>query len=139
MEQNQVALYVAIYGAILSTIAILWNIRRDIKDRSEIKVNAKIVNRFLAVGSIEYICVELSNSGKRPITVKEISYKIGKQIYVAKLSFPNDLPKELDEGQLQSVDILKDEIKDLNDVIFIIAKDVREKRYWSRKYPLKHD
>jgi hypothetical protein len=94
--QNQMALYIAIYGAILSTIAILWNIRRDIQDRAEIKVNAKLVKRWL-IGDLneQYICVELSNNGKRPITVKEISYKVGTQTHVAKLSHSNDLPKEL--------------------------------------------
>jgi len=136
MEQAQVALYIAIYGAVLATITFLWNIRLHLKDQAEIKVNVKVVDRYNGLITIQYICVELSNSGKRPITVKEISYKVGKQTHVARLSMQNDLPKELGEGQLHSVDILKDDIKDLNEIEFITAKDVRERQYRSRKYPL---
>jgi hypothetical protein len=139
MEQNQTALYIAIYGAILSTIAILWNIKRDIQDRAEIKVNAKLVKRWLGEDAYaQYVCVELSNSGKRPITVKEISYRVDKQIRVANLRPSNGLPKELGEGQLYSVDIDED-IKNLNKIELVIAKDAREKQYRSRKYPLKQD
>jgi hypothetical protein len=136
MEQSQINFF-AIYGAILSTIAILWNIRRDMQDRAEIKVSAKVVNRFVAISGVDYICVELSNVGKRPITIKEISYKIDKQIYAAKLSLQTDLPKELGEGQLHTVDIMKDNIENVNKIEFILAKDAREKTYWSRKYPLR--
>jgi hypothetical protein len=134
------ALYIAIYGAILSTIAILWNIRRDIQDQAEIKVSANFVKRWLIGDAYaEYICVELSNSGRRPITVKEISYKIGSQTYIAKLSVYDGLPKELGEGQLYSIDISKDEIKNLDEVEYVITKDAREKQYQSRKYPLKNN
>jgi hypothetical protein len=122
--QNQMALYIAIYGAILSTLAILWNIWRDTQDRAVIKVDAKLREQWLFTGvSTKYICVELSNSGKRPITVKEISYRIGEQIYVAELSLRDSLPQELGEGQAHSVDILKEKIKDLNAIEFVIAKD----------------
>ena len=137
MEQGQAALYLAIYGAVLSTIVMIWNIKRDIKDRADIKVNVNLVERGLMDVKVPYICVELSNTGKRPITVIEIHYRIEKNMFPAELSKSQDLPKELGEGQFYSTDIMKENIKDLSKVEFFIAKDARGKRYWSNKYPLK--
>lgn len=138
MEQSTIALYLAIYGAVLSTIVMIWNIRRDVNDRAEIKVNAKPVKRwFMDDAYAEYISVELANTGKRPISILEIYYKIGKEIILAQLSKSQDLPKELGEGQFFSTDIMKEDIVDLGKVEFFIAKDSRGITYKSKRYPLK--
>ncbi len=138
MEQNKIALILAIYGAILSTIAILWNIRRDLKDRAEIRVHVKLVSRQgPTISFVEYICVELSNTGKRPVTIIEIRYQIEKQIYLAKPSQLHSLPKELGEGQFFGVDIMKDKIENPDMVESFIVKDARGIEYSSKKYPLK--
>ena len=138
MEQEKITLYLAMYGSILSTIAIIWNIVRDIRDRPDIKVDAKLVERpGVMFDPIGYICVELSNIGKRPITIVQIQYEIGKQIHIANLRQKEDLPKELGEGQFHQVDISKEDISNIETLKFFTAKDARGILYKSKKYPLR--
>jgi hypothetical protein len=132
--QEKITFWLAIWGAILSTIAIVWNILRDLKDRADIQVKVKKSDRLEAFSQIPYVDVELSNIGKRPITVTEVYYKISDQLHKVELS--KELPKELSEGEPCHFDILI--LKGLEKVEFIAAKDVRGKSYHSVKYPFKH-
>jgi len=45
MGQDNIALYLTIYGSALSTTTIIWNIVHDIENRLKIKVEAKFVDR----------------------------------------------------------------------------------------------
>jgi hypothetical protein len=138
MDQNQITLYLAIYGAILSTIAMLWNIKRDSDDRANLKLNVKLSKNWIMSGvNIEQPCVEISNIGKRPITVTEISYKIDKRICTADPKNYQDLPKELGEGQFHSIDLVEKDKTERAKIMYFIVKDARGKKYWSKKYPLK--
>jgi hypothetical protein len=139
MEQNQIALYLAIYGAILSTIAMLWNIKRDLDDKANIRVNVKISKSWLISGvDTEQPCVEISNVGKRPVTITEISYTIDRKTYTTKPKNHQDLPKELGEGQFYSIDVAEENKGERVKIEYFIVKDARGKRYWSKKYPLKN-
>jgi hypothetical protein len=59
-----------IYGAVLSTAALIWNVIRDLNDRPKLKVEAMIGYMVPSVDKKQSIFLTVSNIGKRPVMVK---------------------------------------------------------------------
>jgi hypothetical protein len=73
----------AIYGAVLSTTTFVWNMRRDLRDRSKLKISASVMRLvegpglrwfavkydFPAAGASQrlYIVLNVVNVGRRPM------------------------------------------------------------------------
>lgn len=64
----------AIWGAVVSTIALTWNILRDYKDRPKIRVTAAFGFTVGGLGpSIDLLTVEAVNIGRRPVELVEVA------------------------------------------------------------------
>jgi len=76
--ENNPTLVIAIYGAILSTAAILWNIYNNLQDRPKIKVTARF--GFTAQGpetSDHMLFITAINKGRRSVYLSSFGLRSG--------------------------------------------------------------
>jgi hypothetical protein len=62
----------AIWGAVLSTVAILWNVRRDVRDRGALRVHAYVGTFLDGVGAPDpqpKLVFNVTNVGRRAVVV----------------------------------------------------------------------
>ena len=62
--------FLALWGAILSTIAITWNIFRDVNDKGKLKIDAMIGKMVPDHTDKDYLVITITNIGRRPVLVK---------------------------------------------------------------------
>jgi hypothetical protein len=62
--------FLAVWGAILSTIALGWNVLRDSRDRGRLKIDAMIGKMHPDHTDRDYLVITVTNVGKRPLLVK---------------------------------------------------------------------
>jgi len=133
---SDITIYVAIYGAVLSTIAIVWNIIKDILNKPRLKVQA-------GIGFITYrdetkptkiYNFEAVNLGKRPITLTSSGIKIEGENSITFIDNTN-LPKRLEEGNkisfFRKTDEFYNEIKE-HQLRYLWFKDTTGKTYKSK-------
>lgn len=60
----------AFYGAIVSTAALVWNILRDSRDRSRVKLQAMIGKIYPDHTDRDYLILTMTNVGRRPVQIK---------------------------------------------------------------------
>ena len=134
---TDITILVAIYGAILSTIAIAWNIYNNLQDRPKIKITAK----FGFFGSTEgaegpFFFVDAINEGKRPIYLSSVGLRSDQEDLVNLKAI--GLPCELKAGQSHSewfeIDKLKNRKFD-----FAWYRDATGKMYKSKNITKKSD
>lgn len=95
---NNPTITIAIYGAILSTIAIGWNIYNSLQDRPKINVNAKF--GFMG-GDItlkkHFLFITAINKGRRHVNLSSVGIRCEKNdlINIKTIS----LPHKLNEGE----------------------------------------
>lgn len=111
MAVDGATLFIAFYGAILSTIALVWNVLRDKADRAKIKVTTALGFAYMGGKTSDTLfTVTAATTGKRPITLSGAGIRIedGKS-----LIFTNNtkFPIRLQEGE--STDITMEHLKDL--------------------------
>ncbi|MBU2616762.1 MAG: hypothetical protein KKB79_02140 [Nanoarchaeota archaeon] len=98
MNQNP-TLAIALYGAILSTIAIGWNIYNNLQDKPKIKVTTSF--GFTAQGpetSDNMLFVTAINTGRRSIYLSSFGLRSGEN-NVLPVNRITGLPKELKGGE----------------------------------------
>lgn len=59
-----------IYGAVLSTVALIWNIIRDLSDRPNLKIEAMIGYALPSEVKKHSLYLTVSNISKRPVMIK---------------------------------------------------------------------
>jgi hypothetical protein len=70
-----VTTFLAVWGAVVSTIAIIWNIRRDLADRGKLRVICYIgqtMGGSAAEDAKRRLVYYVTNTGRRPILVTHI-------------------------------------------------------------------
>jgi len=95
--------FLAIWGAILSSVAIAWNVFRDVNDRGKLKIDAMIGKMVPDHTDKEYLVVTITNIGRRPVLVKswggmekkKKDAKNARGIFIV----PQGLPRMLKEGE----------------------------------------
>jgi hypothetical protein len=89
----------AFYGAVLSSLAITWNIYRDLTERGKLHVHCylgKIAGPNLPPDDKDYLVYSVTNTGRKPIQVTHIGgARRGKDFIV----IPRSLPKMLSPGE----------------------------------------
>jgi hypothetical protein len=60
----------AFYGTIVSTAALVWNIIRDSRDRSRVKLEAMIGKLYPDHTDRDYLVLTMTNVGRRPVQIK---------------------------------------------------------------------
>lgn len=77
--------FLAVWGAIVSTIALTWNIIRDIRDKGKLKLNAFIGKMFPDPKDKDYLVVTIANVGRRPIFVKHLGGETKRKLSIPTL------------------------------------------------------
>ena len=127
----------AIWGAVVSTIAIVWNIVRDLWiDKGRLSVFIEIYKTIPNHANINHVVINIVNIGKRPILIKGWGIKKGKQIYII-LPHPENLPKMLKEGE--DITEFTDDLSIIisNDLTEVFVYDSAGKNWYAKKKNIK--
>ena len=92
--------FLAIWGAVVSTIAILWNIRRDIADRGKVRVLCylgKVVGD-IPPDSRTHLVYNVTNVGRRTVVLTHIGGAIRKDRHFM-VSTRGPMPRTLQPGE----------------------------------------
>jgi len=128
--------YIAIYGAILSTIVFGWELFKYFSDKPKIKV---VTNFSIPVGGLQgdpMLGIDIINTGKRPVTIISAGFEL-----IRPAGEPNmatileaGLPRELFEGQHHSCFAQFDAVN-LSEVKRAFARDATGTMHCSKKKP----
>jgi hypothetical protein len=114
MDNNTIIVILAVWGAIVSTIAIIWNIYNSITDKGKLKVDCYIGNRVISgVGLVDerLLVWNITNVGKRDIIISHVGGKLSDSDFI--LTTRNKMPYKLLPGEYimeysNDLSILKD-------------------------------
>jgi hypothetical protein len=67
---------IAVYGAVLSTLALGWNIYKWYCERARLLVDAKIMREVPDIDGKDRLVVSATNRGRRPVNVKGWAVKV---------------------------------------------------------------
>jgi hypothetical protein len=146
----------AIYGAAVSSFAVLWNVYRDLNNRARIKLAAKIGytvqdtfgqllfisdswlrNRDIRPDVMPILKITITNIGRRPATVTGWGAKLKRGEPTPLLEVvPYRLPMQLEEGNsteqsTHDLTILNDRTKK------IFARDSTGKYWYLKRKPMR--
>jgi hypothetical protein len=94
-----VTLILAIWGAVVSTVAVCWNIVRDVLKRPKVVIHAMIARSpgTVALPRPLTLAVEITNVGQEPVVIKGLASDKGKKsTVVGVLLTPTVLPRRLE-------------------------------------------
>jgi len=88
----------AIWGAVISSFLLGWNIYRDLSDKGKIKVSCFIGNEIGALSNPkkDVLVYTITNTGKKPIYIKLIGGAFTKKHF---LLSSRQIPKMLQPGE----------------------------------------
>ena len=97
----ELTMFLAVWGAIVSTIALTWNIIRDRLDRGALRVEAMIGRMVPDHTDKDYLVVTITNVGRRPVLVKGWGGMKKRHVKGKRgiLIVPRGLPRMLEEGE----------------------------------------
>ncbi len=93
--------FLAIWGAVVSTIAILWNIRRDLVDRGKVRVVCYLGHLRGGDGPPDprtYLIYNVTNVGRRSVVVTHIGGAIRKDEHFM-INTRGPMPRTLQPGE----------------------------------------
>lgn len=134
--KTDITIYIALYGAILSTIVIIWDVIKYYKDKPKIKVQVDVGQHFSLKRYEDEIGVKIINVGKRRITIVAHGYQFKDKSENGEIEMIDDnLPKELLEGQHCQLFV------DLNEsfehkILYWWVRDAAGEKYYADKYPV---
>lgn len=102
---------IATYGAILSTIAVGWNIYNNLQDKPKIKVTAKF-SLFMGAEKLSklFLFIKIVNSGRKSIHLSSFGLRTKEEdVFSLRQSA---LPLELSPGKSHSEHFDLDKLKD---------------------------
>lgn len=95
---NNTTLIIAIYGALLSTIGIVWNIYKGNQDKAKIKVDAYIGVMTSSRGAEgPFLFIKAVNYGRRAVTLSSVGIRVSTDENIVMMNI--NLPCELHEGK----------------------------------------
>jgi len=97
--KNNPTLAIAIYGAILSTTAIIWNIYNNLQDKPKVKVTTSFGFTFQGAETSDHLLlITAINKGKRSVYLSSFGLRSGKDNVFPALNRLTGLPCELKGG-----------------------------------------
>jgi len=93
-----VTTYIALYGAILSSIAIYLNYRYFRIDRAKLKLRGMIAMAHPDPTNRTYLVFIITNIGRRVAIAEGLAYKEKIRVKKQGIVITNSLPKKLNEG-----------------------------------------
>jgi hypothetical protein len=127
--KNNMTLVIAIYGAILSTIGIIWNIYNSNRDKAKVKVNARFGLLTHKVTEGPFLFIEAINHGRRGVTLSSVGIRLFSGENIALMQA--NLPKELSEGKSHNEWIEIDKLRN-EKCKFVWYKDQTGRLYKSK-------
>lgn len=129
--KNNPTLIIAIYGAILSTITIVWSIYTSLQDKPKIKISGD----FGYITSTErlngpLLLIKAINKGKRSVNLSSVGIRLERNLDFINLK-PFGLPLQLKEGKSHTEWFNLEELKDKK-CLFVWYKDETGKLYQSK-------
>ena len=129
IAENYIML-LAIYGAVLSTIALIWKIYSNLQDKPKVKVKANFGFTSSAGGTSGHLLlVTAINKGKRHVYLSSVGLRSGEEDLINIKTI--GLPCELKEGSSHSEWFEVNELKD-RQFDFAWYRDATGKMYKSR-------
>jgi hypothetical protein len=119
MAQELSGLYtiiIAVYGAILSTILLIWKIvTHYLENTPRLKVELNHGVGETAFGITPHlIYINAANIGKKPVTLSSVGFDLGGHMNLI-FRENTDLPKRLEDGEsylfYREIDVLKSELQ----------------------------
>jgi len=93
--------FLAVWGAVVSTAAIVWNVRRDLVDRGKLRVTCYLGHLQGGFGPEDprlHLVYSVTNTGRRPVTVTHIGGAVTKERHF--MIIPRgELPRTLQPGE----------------------------------------
>jgi hypothetical protein len=133
---QKVTIYLAVYGAFLSSLVFLWEIVKFYKDRPKMRVEANIRLLIGASGSAQKIGIDMINSGKRPVTIVSSGFKLDVESQANVATVPDmNLPLEISEGQRHTTFVNPGTLEGRK-ILYAWARDATGREYFSKKRPL---
>lgn len=101
MKLFSLSTILAIYGSAVATLSVGWHIRRDMRDRGDLRVDFHLLGEDGAWPFIEW---RITNHGTRPLALAHVGCVVRKRfsrqlVYLDGMESPNELPCKLDAGQ----------------------------------------
>jgi hypothetical protein len=93
--------FLAIWGAVVSTIAIVWNVRRDLVDRGKLRVvcyRGGLRGGYGPPDPKTYLVYNVTNVGRRPVIVTNLGGARNKKTHFV-ISTRSPLPRTLQHGE----------------------------------------
>lgn len=100
VDKHTITTILAIWGAIVSSIAIGWNLFRDISQRGRLRVLCyigKLVDEATGIDPNNYLVYNITNIGKEPVVLTHIGGALQKKHFMLKSR--HQLPKSLKPGE----------------------------------------
>lgn len=137
MEKNLIILVIAIYGAIISTTVLFWDIYKW-KNKGP-KIIGRISSNMVGLNFPDYknkelTVVNITNTGDRPTTIthlslqfyktkiKKIFKKADQIMFIATPSLSHPIPYTLNPGlEWQGIIIQNDEFKEMSDKGILVS------------------
>lgn len=133
---DNITTYIAIYGAVLSTLVFLWDVIKHLKDKPDLQVEAGYHALVGQLPSELKLGIRMINKGRRPITIVASGFKLDTKSNENMVTIHDpSLPKEITEGQNHITFANPDEI-DSNKILFAWVRDATGRVYRSKKRPL---
>ncbi len=127
----------AVYGAVVSTVAIIMNVATYIKDRAHVVVEAEHHALMSSKAATLKLGIKVINKGRRPVTIECCGFKLDTRSGENLLSVldPN-LPKPLGEGESLTAYADPSEVQAKN-VLLAWARDAGGRVYKSKSRPFR--
>jgi hypothetical protein len=115
--------FIAFWGAIISSLALGWNILRRLQDRKKLKLEANIGTMLPGDPSKIYFYITMTNIGRRPVFVTGWGADLKKEKKEKRAVFikAHDLPKLLKDGEAHM-----EYIEDLS----IFSRNIKNVKVW---------
>ena len=100
MEKETIITILAIWGAVVSSVAIGWNLYRDIIQRGRLRVSCyigKLVDEVTGIDPNNYLVYNITNIGKEPVMLTHIGGALQKNHFMIKSR--HQIPMTLKPGE----------------------------------------
>lgn len=128
----------AVYGAVLATLVLVWDIIKFRRDKPRLKVQAGH-HMLVGEGTTEHkLGINMSNVGKGKITIVASGFKFLPPLPNGNMATIYDvgLPKELDEGQSHTSYAQPLQIPE-HQVVYAWVHDATGREWLSKKWPFR--
>ena len=133
---SKLTIYLALYGALLSTLVFLWKILKHHRDSPKMRVETNLRVLVGASGSAQRIGIDMINDGRRPVTIVGSGLKLDTESHenVATV-YDINLPLEIKEGQ-RHTSFVNPVTLEGRKILYAWVRDARGREYHSKRRPL---